>query len=210
MVDSPEVHQVHRPHGRRRHGAVPRWLELVIAITALVTSISSIAIAVHHGRIMDRLVQANSIPYMQGGFSTVTPEGENIVSLDLLNRGVGPAHEKSLRVKVEGRYVKSLQEFIDASLGAEQAAAAAATLHSMKNSVRTRFIPGGQEQFVFRIAKTPENERYWEQLKESLPKWDIDYCYCSVFEDCWQVSQTFAEPEPIDQCVRDEPNEFIP
>ena len=210
MVDGPEVHQVHRPHGRRRHGGVPRWLELVIAVTALVTSISSIAIAVHHSHIMDRLVQANSVPYMQGGFSTVTPEGGNIVSLDLLNRGVGPAHEKSLRVKVEGRYVKSLQEFIDASLGAEEAAAATATLRSMKNSVRTRFIPGGEQQFVFRIAKTAENERYWELLKDSLPKWDVDYCYCSVFEDCWQVVETFAEPKPVEECVRDEPNEFTP
>jgi hypothetical protein len=205
MVDSPEVHQVHRPH-RRRHGGLPRWLELAIAISALVTSISSIAIAVHHGHIMDRLVQANSVPYMQGGFSTVTPEGVDVVSLDLLNRGVGPAHEKSLRVKVDGRYVKSLDEFIGASLGAEPTS----TVRGMKNSVRTRFIPGGQQQFVFRIARTPENERPWELLKASLPKWDIDYCYCSVFDDCWRVPDVASELKPVEQCVRDEPNEFTP
>jgi hypothetical protein len=210
MVDSPEVHQVHRSHGRRHRGGLPRWLELVIAITALVTSVSSIAIAVHHGHIMDRLVQANSVPYMQGGFSTVTPEGVDIISLDLLNRGVGPAHEHSLRVKVEGRYVKTLQEFLDASLGPEQAAAATPTLRAMKNSVRTRFIPGGEQQFVFRITRTPESDRYWELLKASLPKWDMDYCYCSVFEDCWRVAETFAEPKPVEECVRDEPNEFTP
>jgi hypothetical protein len=207
MVDSPEVHPVHRSHGR---GRLPHWLELVIAVTALVTSISSIAIAVHHGHIMDRLVQANSIPYMQGGFSTITPEGVEVISLDLLNRGVGPAHEQSLRLKVDGRYVTSLQEFMEASLGPEQAAAAASTLRAMKNSVRTRFIPGGQQQFVFRIPKTPENERYWEQFKTSFDKWDVDYCYCSVFQDCWRVPDELSEPQPVDECVRDEQHEFTP
>jgi hypothetical protein len=81
-------------HAARPPRRLPRWLELVIAVTALVTSISSIAIAVHHGKIMEKLVQANSVPYMQGGFSNVTPEGHHVLSLDLLNRGVGPAHEQ--------------------------------------------------------------------------------------------------------------------
>ena len=61
-MEAPEVHKPHAGHG----GALPRWLELLIAITALVTSISSIAIAVHHSHIMEKLVQANSIPgYVQ-------------------------------------------------------------------------------------------------------------------------------------------------
>ncbi len=79
---------------------------MIIAVTALVTSISYIGIALHHSYVMEMLVQANSLPYMQGGFSDVTPEGEKVLSLDLLNRGVGPAHEKSLYVKVGGDYVR--------------------------------------------------------------------------------------------------------
>lgn len=69
-------------------------MELLITVTALVTSISSTAIAVHHGRIMERLAQANSVPYMQGGFSDFLSEGERVLSLDLLNRGVGPAQAR--------------------------------------------------------------------------------------------------------------------
>lgn len=102
-LEGPEVH-----HPHARHGGLPRWLELGIALTALITSVSSIIIAIHHGQTMEKLVEANSLPYMQGGISDVTTEGEQILSLDLLNRGVGPAHEKSLRVKADGRYVTSL------------------------------------------------------------------------------------------------------
>jgi hypothetical protein len=204
-VENPEVHT---PHAR--HGGLPRWLELTIAVTALITSISSIAIAVHHGQIMEKLVQANSVPYMQGGFSNVTPEGLRVLSLDLLNRGVGPAHEQSLRVKVGERYVKSVRELIVASLGPDQAAEAESALDPMKNGVRKRFIPGGAQQLVFRMPRTPENARHWDLLNGAQRKWDVEFCYCSVFQECWQVLGEWGEPEPVDSCRRDEAREFLP
>jgi hypothetical protein len=204
-VEAPEIH---KPHAG--HGGLPRWLELLIAVSALVTSISSIAIAVHHGRIMEKLVQSNSFPYMQGGFSDVTLEGERILSLDLLNRGVGPAHEQSLRVKVGDRYVRSLNDLFSAALGPDQALAAREALHSMKNKVRTRFIPGGQTQFVFRLARTADNAQVWELLAKDAERWDVEFCYCSVFDECWQVPGKWREPEHGKQCRRDESREFIP
>ncbi len=204
-MENPEVHH---PHGR--HGGLPRWLELLIAVTALVTSISSIAIAVHHGKIMERLVQANSIPYLQGGFSDITPEGELMLSLDLLNRGVGPAHEKSLRVKVDGRYVRSVEELIAASVGPDRAAAANEAIEPIKNTVATRFIPSNQQQMIFRIPRTPENAQYWDLLKASQRRWEVGFCYCSVFHDCWNVAKKWVEPVEVEQCARDEPNEFVP
>jgi hypothetical protein len=204
-LERPEVHPPHV-----RHGGLPRWLELVIAVTALITSVSSIAIAVHHGRIMEKLVQANSLPYMQGGFSTATPEGARVLSLDLLNRGVGPAHQQSLHVKVDGLYVKSVDELIQASVGPARAAEARRVLEPLQNKVRTRFIPGGQQQLVFRIAKTPGNAQFWELLESSQRKWDVEFCYCSVFDECWEVLGKWEEPEQLEACVRDEAREFLP
>jgi hypothetical protein len=209
-VEGPEVH-----HPHVRHGGLPRWLELAIAMTALVTSISSIVIAVHHGEIMEKLVQANSLPYMQGGFSAVTRAGAPVLSLDLLNRGVGPAHERSLRVTVEGRYVTSVKELIAASLEPHQVAEVEKAqreqlLSIATNTVRHRFIPGSGEQPVFSVARTPENARYWELLQAARPKWNIEFCYCSVFDECWQVLGILGEPGPVEECVRDESREFTP
>jgi hypothetical protein len=182
----------------------------VIAISALITSVSSIAIALRHGHIMSMLVQANSLPYLQGGFSDVTPEGQKVISLDLLNRGVGPGHEESLRVKVGGREVRSLREFFAASLGPEQADKAEEVLHPLWNRVRTRFIPGGQSQLVFRLVRTPENAQVWDLLDKQQPRWDVEFCYCSVFRECWQVPNQWQEPVPVKQCRRDEAREFTP
>lgn len=209
-LEGPEVHQ---PHAR--HGGLPRWLELGIAMTALITSISSIVIAIHHGKTMEKLVEANSLPYMQGGISDVTTEGEQILSLDLVNQGVGPAHEKSLRIKVGGQYVTSVDALIAASLTPDEAAEVQRArkeliLRINRNNVTHRFVPGGETQVVFRAARTPENARYWQLLDDAQKKWSIDFCYCSVFDECWYVANKLAEPEPVKECVRDEPNEFTP
>jgi hypothetical protein len=208
VLESPDINSPHTRHG----GGIPRWLELIIALTALITSVSSIAIAVHHGRVMEKLVQANSLPYMAGGFSDETPAGEDVLSLDLLNHGVGPAHEVSLRVKVDGQYVKSLQALISASLGAEQGARAREALQAqfLRNGVKSRFIPGGQQQLVFRIAKTAANSQFWDLLDKQSARWDVEFCYCSIFQECWWVRGKWSEPEPVKRCGRDESREFFP
>ena len=206
-MERPEVHT---PHARQ--GGLPRWLELVIAVTALITSISSIAIAVHNGRIMEKLVQANSFPYLQGGFSDAMPDGTRVLSLDIFNRGVGPAHEQSLRVTVDGRPVSSLDELLKASLGPQRWKDAEPIFEgkTLQNRVQTRFVPGGEQQFVFRIPRTPENATFWEQLQAAQSRWQVEYCYCSVFDECWQVPRKWEEPTPVQACARDEAREFMP
>ena len=205
-LEAPEVQTPHPHHG----GTLPRWLELCIAITALITSISSIVIALQHGHIMEKLVQANSLPYVQGGVSDATIEGADVLSLDLLNRGVGPAHEESLHIKVGDTVVTSLPELYAASLDADNAKKAPQLLHPLWNRLKTRFIPGGQSQFVFRLAKTPENAELWTLLDKAQTRWILEYCYCSVFHECWAVHSQWDEPQPVKACIRDEPHEFMP
>src|SRR5450631_3253405 len=112
----------HRHHG----GALPRWLEWTTAIAALVVSVSSIFIAIRNGDIENRMLKANSFPYLYGGVSDATPEGGDQISIDFVNNGVGPANEKSLKVKVGGRYVTSVKDLIRTAVGpadADQAVA---------------------------------------------------------------------------------------
>src|SRR3982750_4088716 len=120
-MDAPEVHALNQRRARRKRvGGLPRWLELIIAVSPLITSISSIAIADQHGRIMEKLVEANSIPYLESGFSTPPPDSDEVPALDLLNRGYGPGHEESLRVTVDDRPVTSFVDLLAASLGPDQ------------------------------------------------------------------------------------------
>jgi hypothetical protein len=100
----------------------------------------------------------------------VTEEGAEVLSLNLFNRGVGTAHEQSLRVKV-------------------------AT---------------AQQQMIFRVPGTAENARSWDLLAKEQGRWDVEFCYCLVFQECWQVPGHWRKPEPVKQCHRDESREFMP
>lgn len=208
-----ETPEVHTPHvSRRRHRAgMPPWLELVVAITALITSVSSIAIAIQHGHTMEKLVQANSVPYLEGGFSDVTPDGGKVLSLDLLNRGVGPAHEESIRVTVDGRYVKSLKALMLASLGPANGPKAYAAFEPslVANRVQKRFVAAGQSQLVFKLRRTVD-PKMWDLLTAQESRWNVEFCYCSVFDECWAVHGRWADDKSVKQCTRDEATEFMP
>ena len=211
-METPEVHAPHVPHSQPEHrGGLPPWLELVVALTALITSISSIVIAIQHGHTMEKLVEANSIPYLEGGFSDITPEGDRVLSLDILNRGVGPAHEESMRVTVDGRYVKSLRDLMIASLGPVNGAKADAALEPslVANRVTKRFVAAGQSQPVFRIKRTID-PAMWDLLKAQESRWNVSFCYCSVFDECWAVHGRWGDDKPIKECTRDEAIEFMP
>jgi hypothetical protein len=198
------------PH--RHHGAgLPRWLEWTTAIAALVVSVSSIFIAIRNGDIENRMLKASSFPYLYGGVSDAAPDGRDQISIDFANNGVGPANEESLKVKVGDRYVTSVKDLIRAAVGPADADAATKALMAkeVRNHVPTRFIAAKGDQFVFRIPKTPENSRYWEMLDRSAnTPWRVEYCYCSVFEECWKASD--ERHVPVKACKRDEPHEFIP
>jgi hypothetical protein len=212
-MDTPEVHIPHVPHRRRRnHAGLPRWLELMVAVTALVTSTSSIVIAIQHGHTMEKLVQANSVPYLEGGFSDTAVDSSKVLSLDLLNRGVGPAHEESLRVRVDGHVVRNLAELMAATLGPQTGAKANAMLDPVlvANRVPKRFVPAGATQFVFKYPRTRENAQWWDLLEAQQKRWSVEFCYCSVFDECWFVHGKWADDKPVKQCTRDEATEFMP
>jgi hypothetical protein len=205
----PEVHHPHepKPHGGGL-GRPPAWLEWFTSIAALVVSISSIFIALRHGEAMDKLVKANSFPYLVGVTSDATPAGGEQISVDFFNNGVGPADEQSLTINIGGHYATSVSDLIAAALGPGDAKAAQTALHGMHNTMRTRFIAPKGDQFVFRIPKTTENAALWDKLDKTIDGWKLSYCYCSVFAECWRVQgETHT---PVKACVRDEAHEFSP
>lgn len=73
-----------------------RWIDISVAACALTVSITSLFVAVRHGRSMERmaeanarLVQANSWPLLQRYHSDVGEQGAPVFSLDVANNGVG-------------------------------------------------------------------------------------------------------------------------
>lgn len=205
---SPDIPEP--PHPPHKGSSLPRWLEWTTAISALVISICSIGIALYNANIESKLLKANSYPYLISGVSDALVDGRFRIWIDFMNNGVGPADQRSLKIKVGDRYVTDIQDLIRTALGPDGTAEAVELLRDVHNNVPTRFIASKDRGLVFQIDKTPENARYYDLLDRSIStrSWSLEYCYCSVFEECWAVHD--QAHKPVKACVRDEPHEFLP
>jgi hypothetical protein len=198
------------PHRTHKASNLPRWLEWTTAISALVISICSIGIAVYNAGIESRLLKANSYPYLATGFNDANPGGPDRVSIELLNHGVGPADERSLRIKLGDHYVRDVKSLIREAVGPAEADEAVAELKDVHDNEPTRFVASKDHVVVFQIDKTPQNARLWELFDQELnrKRVTVDVCYCSVFEECWTVLDFVHTP--VKACVRDPKSEFRP
>ncbi|MBS0362279.1 MAG: hypothetical protein JSR98_12945 [Proteobacteria bacterium] len=204
----PEI--VEPPHQSHRSSSLPRWLEWTTAISALVISVCSIAIALYNANIESKLLKANSYPYLAAGVSDALPDGREQLIIEFLNNGVGAAAERSLKIKVGGQYVTDVRGFVRAAMGPDFSDKASGLLLDLHDNEPTRFIAAKDRVTVFRIDKTPQNASYWKQLDDGMNARTvvIEFCYCSVFEECWAVNGEHRER--VKACVRDPKLEFIP
>lgn len=193
--------EVEHPHVHHHSGH--RWIDMAIPIAALFVSVVSIAIAYHHGSVMqqlvrqnERLVQANSLPYLELGTSTRTQEGEPRISLFAINSGVGPAAIKSVEVLVDGRPVSDLRQLLAACCAASPDARVGSSTLSGR-MVRAGdmityvdFLGGSREPLARSVLRAYRGDRI-----------KVNLCYCSVFGECWTRSSTgLASPTKVAAC----------
>jgi hypothetical protein len=114
-------------------------------------------------------------------------------------------------VTVDGRYVKSLKAFMLASLGPENGAKAYTSFEPslVANRVQKRFVAAGQSQLVFKLQRSVD-PKMWDLLTAQESRWNVAFCYCSVFDECWAVHGRWADDKPVKQCTRNEATEFMP
>jgi hypothetical protein len=185
MELDPEIHS--HPH-KLGH----RWIDMVLASTALLVSIASIIIAVQNESNMRRLVTANSWPYIalnQGN----EKDGEAMVHFDAKNAGIGPAMLEKLVVTYNGKPVATSAELVKlccASAGGLDAIQRAAI-----DVVQGRVFTPREETSFFSVRKTDVDGPMWEKLNVERFKVGMSVCYSSVFGEHWITS--FGKPNPV-------------
>jgi hypothetical protein len=197
-VEVEPPHVGHRPHADRH------WADFAIPGAALFISLISIAIALHHGRVMEslvqqnkRLVQANSLPYVELAFGSVGTDLKPRRSLMAVNNGVGPADVRSVSVTVDGRPVANMKELIKACCsGPGDTQIASATLLN-------RMVQAGQTlEYVMAFGLAANSPAGKALIKASATDRIVtSICYCSVFEECWvNSSSRGSRPKRVAAC----------
>jgi len=196
----PET-EVHASHARSGH----RWVDLVLAGSAMLVSIVSLAIAIRHGQTMEkmaeanaRLVAANSWPFLQYSTSNEGDDGKPLIRLSVINAGVGPARVETLEVFWHGAPVASPQALLAACCGL--AAGTEQTARFNYGLLTGRIVRAAEAVTLLEVRPEAAAGTVWQRLDRERLHVKFRACYCSVFDECWTSSLVGTRATPVARC----------
>ena len=197
---APEVH-------RTGHAFTDR----IVAGSAILISLCSLGLAIHHGHTMERLVEANSRPFLEFESSNADVRADGTflpeLTLRLANPGAGAARIGRFAIALDGRPVAGWPELVKA-LAADAAAhgvavdAAAPKGQFTYSTVTHSYLKAGSEQVILRWPRTEANAAFWAYADEARQhdRISLEACYCSIFDECWLASSRVFRPQPVAAC----------
>lgn len=195
-------------------------LDLLVAICALLTSVTSIWLSISQGDDMARLVQAQSWPHI--GFSTGNAEWNAVAAhwddrllLSIENVGVGPAKIRSVKMKFDGQSIQSSDALLEACCGYQLGARLGTEGEPLITSTTVGTVmragqkidllnwrlPNLGNQTVPK-AQTEAAEKVWRALDGTRGRIQLEVCYCSVFDECWTLKPN-TDTVPTASCPTD-------
>jgi hypothetical protein len=190
------------PHAA--HSTGRRWLDLTLALSAMFVSIVSLAVAVHHGNAMDRLVAANSWPFLMYNTSNLDPQGNRRISLNVENAGVGPARIQTFEVWWQGQPLSNVPELLSRCCTTDSKAqidrSTARALHLILGQVASKVMRAGDVETFLSLELNEANADLWRRLDIARFQIKMRACYCSVFDECWETDLVQTSARRIGSC----------
>ena len=181
-----------------------RWIDLTIALSAIILSLISLAVAIGNARTQEKMVAAATWPLLQFG-TTNNTDGEPVIRLTVSNTGQGPALLKTVDLLYDGRRVDNAAFLLAACCGWSRDVNAAVKSEGGRGLIVTSRLgnvilaPGERVDFL-ELWRTEANAAVWDQLDQERFKLSFDACYCSVFDECWRSDLESLEPVSVRQC----------
>jgi len=186
------------------HSTGHRWLDLTLALCAMFVSIVSLMVAVHHGRAMDRLVAANSWPFLMYGTSNTDPQGNRRITLNVENDGVGPARVQTFEVWWQGQPVSTAPELLQRCCTTDAKtpidSATARSLHVVIGQIASRVMRAGDTEAFLSLELKDANAEIWHRLDVARLQLKLRACYCSVFDECWETDLEQTSAKRVASC----------
>jgi hypothetical protein len=147
---------------------------------------------------MEKLVAANSYPYLDLMRSTSLLDGGDAVEYELVNNGVGPARVEWVELKFKGKAVHDIDELLDACC-----ASIKRDYNGLnpRGSVANTLIRPGSSLKMFTWSEKSVLSPSMAALHRQMDNISYSTCYCSVFEECYVRVNDDRKPEPVKQCT---------
>lgn len=188
----PEIEHHHRHTGHK-------WLDIVLGVSAVAISLMSLFLAIQHGRVMERMLQANTWPFVMVGYSTGNPDGTPHVTMWLTNKGVGPARIDSVELFYQNVPRSDPEALLRAILKPSDPARHFPVIQS--DVIDSVLSPKDWMNFVDLDPKKYDFTEY-SQIQSAVRNAQFRICYCSVFEECavLDTRESPVRPVPVKTC----------
>jgi len=177
-----------------------RISELTSAL-ALAVSIFALAIGAWQTRLMQSQARAAVWPHLSIGYTYNSNVDDNGFIWHVDNNGVGPARIESVTLTLDGKPVKHWRDAL-ATLGFDREMRVSTT------SLRGEVIPPSLNRETA-IEPIRVNERGAAGVfKAAVPRFRMEVCYCSVYDDCWIAHWQTPKVDAVSACPADAAAEF--
>ncbi len=182
-----------RPVERRR---TRRFLkpEMIMAMAAVVMSVCALVVSVVQVRIMREQQKAEVWPYPEIG---ITDNEEGLV-LSFTNNGIGPALVKTVEITLDGEIKKRWPEVLTAIL--------TEVPNYSYSTIRDRVFPADKGVPFLLLPPGPDAQKVNDAWRSGAVRLGIMICYCSVYDDCWEL--TLERRDPVAECRVDPERQF--
>ena len=174
-----------------------RLFELLIGAGVLLISVVSVFVAYSANRTQERMLAASVWPSLVFGTSDLGQDGNPQLSIDLLNRGVGPARVRWAEVSYDGKPVSGPSALLADCCGVSDKAPGASIVSS---AIQRRVIGADEWIQAMRVTPSSTSPAIYEAVGRALPRVGMRLCYCSVLDECWLLDSKRDEPEPVRDC----------
>jgi hypothetical protein len=195
-----ESHHHHHPHGTGT-----RWLDITLGVAATIVSLVSLWLGLHSAHSMEKLVAANSYPYLEQMRSMSSREPlpgsdrfRRMIEYDLVNNGVGPARVEWVEYKFNGQVVGNLDDLLDACC---HGMPHKFTGMNRRGNVVGSLVRPGAILPLFTWTEPVENDPAFDLLHKQMNMISWKTCYCSVFDECYiQGEGQGIKPQAVKEC----------
>ena len=174
--------------------------QTVLSVAGVFTGAVALYAALTESQAVRQQTSAAVWPYVQFMMNDTSNGDTAFFSLSLSNVGVGPARMQGARLAMNGQAVRDWQSLVELLLADN----ARLGVDYGKSSVSRRVLAPGESI----VAVQTENTELARAMQEAVYSGalSVSYCYCSIFDECWNLPSSAANAEEIIQPIAYCPN----
>ncbi|MEO0467056.1 MAG: hypothetical protein AAF216_10990 [Pseudomonadota bacterium] len=214
MADAPEPTEVNEDAIQRKLLVRLTILQTIPAIVGIVIACFALYAALNEADSVRKQQEAAVWPHLQVDRSNMSTDTDVGLTVTVRNRGIGPARVRSARMFLDGEEVLSwsalfskLHPETEGFFPRTDSYVGQSVLSPQQDVVVIDLQTSIYRDFDLSEMDHVTSEEELKQLIVSLrgafneDSLEFRLCYCSFFNDCWQVNNVQRDPESVEACA---------